>query len=344
MSKFKKIDKFFTLGDSSLNSYSYRLLTSGFVADQFKKNAVGYYMHGQTKEFPRDLGVLVKWEDLQVEGDAIIAKPCINLLHPRGQRTADEIESGFLNAASFGSMKVLEISDDPKDYLPGQTGITAKKWFPGECSLVDRGGNYNATATDLIDENGQALDLSKFVTPKNSTMLKIELTPAQLAAIPNLKSEATQADVDTALADLIEKAGKVETLTNDLAVANTAKTNAETELANLKASTVEKQVADLIDAGVDAKKFTVAGGNVLKAKYSTDPTGLKSLMDTMQPITGIVARLDGAAKNVADLGAKSFDELDKAGQLEALKAADPSSFFEKFEGKFNKKHAEDPTK
>lgn len=343
MSKFKKVDREFVLSDSSLNSYSYRLLTSGYLMDEFKKNPIGYYMHG-TDEHPREQGVLVKWESLRIEGDVIYGKPCINLTHPRGQRTIDEIESGFLNAASFGNMRVLEISSDPADYLPGQTGLSASKWYNRECSLVDLGGNYNATApADLYDENDHLINLSDFTTQKFN-MNKIILTPAQMAAFPNLKADADQAAFDAAFADLVAKAGKVDALNNELENLKATNLSTANELTALKAESVSKEVENLIDGGIAAKKLTVAGGNALKAQFETNPTGLKSVIDALQPIVGIVANLDPTTKTAADLMAKTYEELDKSGKLQALKDIAPDSYFEKFENKFGKRHQGDTRK
>ena len=163
---FKKIAKEFLLTDSSLNTYSYRLLTSGYLLDEFKKNPIGYYMHG-TLEFPREQGVLVKWDDLRQDGDKVYGKPCINLEHPRGERTVREIENGFLNAASVGKIVAVEISTNQADYLPTQEGPTVTKWFNRECSLVDIPGNYNAL-TDLVDENDFPKEVTKVILSDGS--------------------------------------------------------------------------------------------------------------------------------------------------------------------------------
>lgn len=344
MEKFKKIDKEFTLSDSSLNSYSYRLLTSGYLMDEFKKNPIGYFMHGATKESPRADGVLVKWEDLRIDGDVVKGKPTINLNHPRGQRTVDEIESGFLNAASFGNMRVLEISSNPADYVEGQTGLSASKWYNRECSLVDIGGNYNATVThSLFDENECPINLADF-NLQNLQMEKIILTPAQLAAFPNLKADAKQADVDSAFADLIAKAGKVDALNSDLKISKAETATAVKDLADMKDILVGREVKDLIDNGIADKKITVDAGKKLAISFEKNPSGLKDLMETLQPITGVVAHLDKGKKQVADLVALSYDELDRTDKLKDLLAADPASFYEKFEGKFGKKHIGDTGK
>lgn len=334
--KFKKIDREFLLSDSSLNSYSFRLLTSGYQVDEYKKNPIGYRMH------LRDEGVVVKWEDIRIDGDKVYAKPVINLSNPKGQQTVDELENGFLNAASVGHLVALEISSSPDDYLPGQQGPTISKWYNRECSLVDIPGNYNSLA-DLVDENETPINLSDFKI-KKITMDKIILTPAQLAAIPNLKADATQADVDAAITNLVAKAAKVDTAIADLAAANTAKETAEKNLADLQAATTAAEVKAMIDTATEEKRITVEAGTALATQFAGKPVELKALLATFPKYEGLVKKLDDSGKGVADLVAKTYEELDASGKLENLKAAAPAVFFEKYEAKFNKKHAEDPSK
>lgn len=158
MSTSKKIDKEFCITDSSVNCYKYRCMTEGLQIDEILKNPIGYFQHG-TEEFPRESGVLVRWEDFRKDGDKVFAKPIINLSHPRAERTILEIESGFLNAASVGKIVVLEASDDKKYMIPGQEKATVLKWYPREISLVDIPGNYNALS-NLYDSNLNVLNLS----------------------------------------------------------------------------------------------------------------------------------------------------------------------------------------
>jgi hypothetical protein len=150
----KKINKEFVLSDSSVNLYGFRLLTSGYLLSEFAKNPIGYYMH------QREDGVVVRWEELAIKDDSIIAKPVINTYNKRGQQTIEEIESGFLNAASVGSIVVLESTDDSKLKLQGQTGPTITKWYNKECSIVDIPGNSNALV--LYDKKGDIIDLKNF--------------------------------------------------------------------------------------------------------------------------------------------------------------------------------------
>lgn len=337
MSKFKKIEKEFLLTNSSVNTYGYRLLTAGYLMDEFKKNAIGYYMHA-TPEHPREQGVLVKWDDLRMDGDNVYGKPCINLSHPRGQRTVDEVESGFLNAASFGNFVVLEVSTDPADYLEGQTGPSISKWYNRECSLVDVPGNYDALRTGLFDANNNPLQLENL----NSIFTKMKqvfLTAEQLGLI-NLKADvADAASVTLALNNLVAEAAKVPQLVQDLADMSNKKATAETALADLQAATVTKEVNDILDQALNVdKKITKEVSDQLKTAYDKKPVELKALIAAMPVFTNVVAEIKNTGTDLAALNAKSWNELDKAGLLPALKAKDFEAFKAKYKGQFGNEY------
>ncbi len=318
---YKKIDKDFVLSDSSVNVYDYRLLTSGYRLADFAANPIGYYMHGTT-EYPREAGVLVKWEDLRIDGDKILAKPCINLSHPRGQRTVDEIETGFLNAASVGNIVALDISTNPADYLPNQKGPTVPVWFNREASLVDIPGNYNALK-QLFDKDNNPINLADYSNNKILNMEQIFFTPANLAAM-NLSAAASKADVENAFANLIDKANKHDKAVKDLA--------------DMKTAVIEKEVKDLVAEGIKEGKFTVAQGKVIEAQFIGNPTGLKSLIDATPKYNSITGAInnggDGTAAELKNLMDKSYDELDRSGQLERFKALDLGAFKAKFKNRY----------
>lgn len=316
--KFKKIDKEFLLTDSTLNCYKFRLLTSGYQADEFKKNPIGYRMH------LRDEGVLVKWEDFRIDGDEVFAKPVINLNHPKGAQSVDEVENGFLNAASVGNIVALEISTNPADYLPDQTGPTVTKWFNREASLVDIPGNYNAL-TKLVDKDNNPINLADFTINKNLNMEQIFFTPANIAAM-NLSATASKADVEAAFANLVDKAGKHDKAVKDLA--------------DFKTAAADKEVDDLIAAGITDKKFNAAAGKVLKTQFAGNPTGLKSLVDTMPKyasITGAInANGEATATELQNLMAKDYNTLDKEGKIPRLRELNEDAFQAKYKEKFGK--------
>jgi hypothetical protein len=330
MSKFKKIDKDYLITDSSVNSYGYRLLTSGYLMDEFKKNPIGYHMH------KRDDGVLVKWDDLRQEGDKVYGKPCINLSHPRGQQTVDEIENGFLNAASCGHFVVLGVSDKPEDYLTDQPGPSVNKWFNRECSLVDIPGNFNALK-ELFDKNDHPIKFENLadMKPQIKNMTKLFFTPEQITKM-NLKADADQATVETAFNDLVAKAAKVDTLATQLGVAEAAKTTAEGALTTFKTEAAKSKIENLIATALTDKKITVELGTALKADYATNPEGLEKVLKAMPAYQSIVKDLK--ADEATELGKLTWEQLDKANKLEDLKAKNIDMFKDKYKAHFNKEY------
>lgn len=311
--KFKKIDREYCLGDSSVNVYGYRLLTTGFRQDLYAKNPIGFDMHQG-----RDKGVLVRWEDLRVEGDKIYGKPVINLYHPDGQKTVDEIEAGFKNAASMGKIIVIKASDDPKLKLEDQTGPTVTEWYPREISFVDIPGNHNALA-NLYDIDEKELNLADLVKPKKDNMSKVILTAAMLSLV-DLPDGSSETEVTKKLQDLVDLANKVPGLEKDLADKATALNEKEKELQDLKASTTKAKVADLIAKGQADKKLTNEVAKKLEASYAQDPEGLKDLIDAMPAQMMVTGDEDNDHKDLAaKVAGKTYHDLFVSGELQAVK-------------------------
>ena len=313
--KFKKIDKEFCITDDSVNVYGYRCLTAGLMLDEVKKNPIGYYLHG-TDEFPRETGVLVRWDDFRTDGDKVFAKPCINLSHPRGQRTADEVESGFLNAASVGKIKVLEASSSKNLMLPKQEKATVTKWFPREISLVDIPGNYNALA-NLYDKDDKELNLSDLENYTIEHTMSNTLEAAKILAALNLK-DGDENEVVTAINNLVDKADKADAYKKDL-------DEKETELKDLKAESVIKEVEDLIAKGTTDKKLTNELRETLRVSFKDNPKGLKDLIDKMPAQVSVADNLkdkDGEEKYAG----KKWDDLYQADELETVRQQFPDLY------------------
>lgn len=312
--KFKKIDKPFLLTDSSVNCYGFRLLTTGYLMAEYAKNPIGYMMH------TRDNGVLVKWEDLRMEGDNVFGNPVINMTHPRGQQTVDEIENGFLNAASVGHIVALELSDDPDLKLPGQVGPTITKWFNRECSLVDIPGNFNALT--LFDKDENPINLADFTkTNLNTNMKQIFYTPAQLAAM-NLKGDADEISVNTAFNDLVAKAAKSDGL--------------QTQLNDLHAQVKQNKVQDILAAALAAGKITKELSDKLAVDYANNPDGLKNLVDAMPQFKSITAEIEQGKSDpkFSNLMSKPWDDLFESGEIETLRLKAPDLYKQKYKETF----------
>jgi len=313
--KFKKIDKEFVLSDSSVNCYGFRLMTDGYQLDQFQKNPIGYLMHN------RDAGVLVRWEDLRIDGDQLKGKPVINMANPKAQQTIDEIENGFLNAASVGQLVVLKYTDDPALKLPNQSGPTVTQWYNRECSLVDIPGNYNALV--LYDEHDNEINLADFTKPKISKMENKTFTPAMLAAM-NLSDKSTDLEIAKSFNDLVAKAAKADKLEQDL--------KDQTAKANKDVVTAMLHTALTVD-----KKITKETSDKLAVKFENDPEGLKDLLASIPVHQSIVDKLkQGNGELDKDLVGKTFDELHQMGKLEEVKLKAPDVYKELYKAKFDK--------
>jgi len=285
--------------------------------------------------------VVVRWDNLKVEGDKVMGTPIVNLSNVRGQQTVEEIENGFLNAASVGHIVALEFSENAKDMLPGQTGPTVTKWYNRECSLCDVPGNMNAVA--LYDKDGIEIKLTDFKI-QNKNMKQIFLTAEQLTKL-GLKADAEATVIDTTITDLVAKAGQVDDLTAQLTAANTAKTTAETDkataetaLSNLKASTTKATVKSIGDKAVADKKMTVELRAKLDKKFENDPEGYQDLVDSMKPYEPVTEKLNSEVGSdnpeVKALMAKSGQDLWKSGELDKLRSLNAECYKIKYKEAF----------
>jgi len=327
--KLRKVDKEYVLSDSTVNCYGFRLLTSGYQLPEFQRNPIGYYMHS------REDGVAVKWDNLRVDGDVIYGTPCINLSNKRGQQTLDEVEDGFLNAASMGHFVVLEYSMDVKDMVAGQTGPTVTKWYNKECSLVDIPGNENALAC-LFDTEGNELKLEDLMAGnaagivlksanKNENfnhnhMEGVVITLADLQGagiktegIPSFQNLGAGADKAGVLLIIKGLAGERDTAVQGLA--------------DHKKAAVEKEVKDMLETALTDKKITVALKDSFAKDYATNPDGLKVVLSNLKGYTSVVDKLADKAKgDVAKYEGKSYDELMESSLLGEVKANHPDLY------------------
>ncbi|WP_102980125.1 phage protease [Chryseobacterium scophthalmum] len=299
---FKKIDKEFCITDDSVNVYKYRCLTAGLMLDEVKKNPIGYHMHNREK------GVVVRWEDFRIDGDKVFAKPVVNLSHPEGQSIADQIESGFLNAASVGKITVLAASSAKNLMLPGQEKPTVTKWFPREISLVDIPGNYNALA-NLYDKDNKELNLSDL--ENFNINMSNTLDAAKILAALNLK-DGDETEVVTAINNLVAKANKADGL--------------EKEFKDLKAESVKKQVEDLIDNGKKDKKLTNELAESLSKNFAENPDGLKDLIDKMPAQVSVTDKIKGSEEELKKYTGKSWDDLYQSDELEGVRQQFPDLY------------------
>lgn len=171
-------NKTFILHDESVNTYGFRMLTSGANLEEFRKNPVMLYNH-DSWQLP-----IGRWENIRVEGTRILADAVFDTNDPKAKQIADKVEGGYIRMASIGAWAPEEVSDLPDLKLAGQTQPTVTRWTVREASIVPIGANHNALAMydrktgvgiNLSDQTALIKLLDKHTNPQsNKTMSKLK--------------------------------------------------------------------------------------------------------------------------------------------------------------------------
>ena len=146
MSKTKRV----RISNESLNSYGTRVLTAGMNVEQYNRNPVLLYMHERGQ-------VIGYVKDLKVEGDEVTGELMFDEATELSQRCKKQWEFGSLKMVSAG-IDILELSEDPKHLVQGQTSPTISKSKLFEVSLVDIGANDDAI---VLQKDGKRIELGK---------------------------------------------------------------------------------------------------------------------------------------------------------------------------------------
>ena len=126
----------FVLHDETVNTYGFRMLTSGANLEEFRKNPVILLNH---KDWELPIG---RWENIRIEGTQILADALFDEKDDEAVKIADKVEGGFLRMASMGAWPPEEVSDAAELKLPGQTLPTVTRWTAREASIVTIGANH----------------------------------------------------------------------------------------------------------------------------------------------------------------------------------------------------------
>ena len=135
------------LTNERVNSYGFRLLTSGGDLEQYQRNPVFLYMHERGK-------VIGYLKDLKVENDEVTGEPVFDEATELSRQCKKQFEVGSLRMVSVG-VQPIEVSDAKELLLEGQTRPTVTKWKLVEVSLVDIGANDDAI---VMQDNGMVIE------------------------------------------------------------------------------------------------------------------------------------------------------------------------------------------
>lgn len=327
----------FVLHDDSLNTYRFRMLTSGANLDEFRKNPVMFFVH-------RDLELPIgRWENIRVEGSRILADAVFDLEDPEAKKIADKVERGFIRAASIGTWPPEEVSEDPDLMLPGQTGPTVTKWTVREASIVTIGANHNALR--MYDRaTGESVDLADenvMIRLMDNIPIK-QITSMNLTEILNLQDNASDADIEAAVQAVVQENETLKTQNDTL---QREKEDLETENASLKKEkedAEQQRLADqqaeavrLVDAAIRDGRLHANGKEAFIALFDADFEKAQATLNAIprpKSVTEAIERNQTTLKD--EFANKSWHELDRAGLLVALKDQNPDLYCEKFREEF----------
>ena len=204
MSKTKRV----RISNESLNSYGTRVLTAGMNVDQYNRNPVLLYMHERGQ-------VIGYVKDLKVEGEEVTGELMFDEATELSQRCKKQWEFGSLKMVSAG-IDILELSEDPKHLVQGQTSPTISKSKLFEVSLVDIGANDDAI---VLQKDGKRIELGKdggvelpLLHSNNNNQKTKKMDQEKLALELGLPKDADEATINAKLAKLKADGAEAETL------------------------------------------------------------------------------------------------------------------------------------
>ena len=205
MSKTKRV----RISNESLNSYGTRVLTAGMNVEQYNRNPVLLYMHERGQ-------VIGYVKDLKVEGDEVTGELVFDEASELSQRCKKQWEFGSLKMVSAG-IDILELSEDPKHLVQGQTRPTISKSKLFEVSLVDIGANDDAI---VLQKDGKRIELGKDAARElpllhsnnNKNQKPKQMDQEKLALQLGLSKDADEATINAKLAKLQADGAEAETL------------------------------------------------------------------------------------------------------------------------------------
>lgn len=318
--------KSFVLHDETVNTYGFRMLTSGADLTEFRKNPVMLYNHN---DWSLPIG---RWENIRTEGGKILGDPVFNLKDVKkdgGAEIAQLVSDDFIRMASIGAWPPEEVSDDPLLKLPGQTLPTVTKWKVREASIVTIGGNHNALA--FYDAEGNTIDLTdagtviKLVDTNNFQNMPFK-------RILQLADSATQEEQVAAMRLILSDRDRLKT-------ENVTLTGRIDEL-NASAKAKQKaEAVELIDAAVKDGRLNAAAKEGMIKLFDLDFNAAKTALEAIPARQSITGRIETGAggsnvTELADLQKKDWGTLDKEGKLVLLKDKYIDLYKEKFKVRF----------
>lgn len=293
----------FVLTDESVNSYGYRVLTSGIKMEQFMKNPVMLYAHDN---YLMPIGT---WENIRKEDGRLLADAKFDQEDSFAMEVARKVEAGIIRCCSIG-FDVLEVLSKGEEEPPT---VTKSELF--ECSICAIGANRNATK--LSADGLTSIPVLKVGSKMTLTNVQGWIDGKNNINIKNSKDMTEQ-----------EKQ-EMEQLKKQVAELTKTNESLSKERDNLREAAKkarENEIEGLLSAAVKDGRIEETGKDAWKALLMADTENAKKSLEALHPRTTLSSLLESKKGQQDDYTGKSWDELDRAGQLQMYKENDLEGF------------------
>jgi HK97 family phage prohead protease len=302
--------KTFVLLDGSKTTRGFIVNVAGVDVSQFMRNPVMLYNH-DSEALP--IGV---WKNIRMDEGRLLADADFDVSDESAEvkRIIGKVQRGFIKMCSAGlSNIVIEVSN-------GQTVIAKSRLR--EASITPLGANNNAMV--LYDDSGASIDLDDEV--KLSDFINKHKFRKMNKVIEFLNLSA-DSDEEAVLSAITNVQNERKVLSDKLAALEMADKTAK-----------QAKFAVELDAAIKSGRLRASARENFLKLYEVNPElTAKTLADLPAPESASAAIGRAAATtnaNLSALSAKSWDELDRSGELVVLRQQAPEVYKEKFKTKF----------
>ena len=294
---------------TTVNSYGFKTDVSGINLSRFNKNPVMLYNHDPER-------IIGRWQHVKVDGNQLIAEPVFDMEDPFAAEIARKVEQGFIKGCSMG-LVIKNITQSKGIDIATNSVLI-------EASIVGIPSDENALVVYDNEENKKKLSINDF----NKLFYQMEKKEN------NKPIDNSQLTIDNLQAELAAK--------TDIIVDLSAQVDElKRELAERDFREAEAHINSLIEAGHISEDVK----SIALAFYLSNPEDTDKLLASVtaktesKPKTKTVS-LSELLKTSHGKVERTWDDLDKAGELKRLKEINPEEFRRLFFAKFGTEYSD----
>lgn len=327
----------FCVHDESVNTYGFRMLTSGANLEEFRKNPNVFYNHD---DWDMPIG---RAENIRTEGGRILMDIVFDEEDDKSRKIQGKVDRGFLRMTSIGTWPPEEVSEDTGLKIEGQTGVTITKWTLREVSICPIGSNHNALA--MFDRHsGKRIDLNdretliRLMDDKSiSINHKTPSNMSYLTQMLKLSDSASDQAVQEAVQGLITLRDNLQAENASLKTEKQTLQNKVTAFETAEKESNKQKAITLVDAAVKDGRIDAKGKESWLEDFADNFAKAEvrlSSISARQAVSPQVRTGSQASGNV-QLADMTFKEILEKDMLKELKK-DKDLYREKFYATYGK--------